>query len=337
MIMISHHENYLCAQEDLSGYIPKSIGPVDVPQTAIPRIAKDQNLTKQIEEASKSVPTSHTLYLANSCDIEFFDTDSIHLVVTSPPYWNLKKYNQTEGQLGEIANYQDFLSELDRVWKFCYRALVPGGRLICVVGDVCLSRRKNHGRHTVVPLHSSIQEHCRKLGYDNLAPIIWYKIANATYEVENGSNFLGKPYEPNSIIKNDIEYILMLRKSGGYRKPSLAARILSVISTENHKKWFKQIWPGPGGASTRQHPAPFPLELAERLIRMYSFVGDTILDPFMGTGTTNLAAANWGRNSIGIEIDQQYFELTRSRLEKETKDLFTTTELRFIEAGVADG
>src|ERR1700690_631451 len=110
--------------------------------------------------------------------------------------------------MGDIEDYEAFLAELDRVWQHCYRALVPGGRLVCVVGDVCLSRRKNNARHTGVPLHASIQEHCRKLGYDNMAPIIWHKISNAVYEVKNGSSFLAKPYEPNAVIKNDIEFIL---------------------------------------------------------------------------------------------------------------------------------
>jgi DNA modification methylase len=198
------------------------------------------------------------------------------------------------------------------------------------VGDVCLSRRKNNGRHTVVPLHASIQEHCRTLGFDNLAPIIWHKISNAVYEVENGSSFLGKPYEPNSVIKNDIEFILMQRKPGGYRTPELSARVLSVISGENHQAWFQQIWTGLTGASTRHHPAPYPVELAERLIRMFSFVGDTVLDPFMGTGTTTVAAAKSGRNSIGFEIDEHYFKMARQRVEQETSSLFNknTIEIR---------
>ena len=224
--------------------------------------------------------------------------------------------------MGAIADYDEFLAELDKVWEHCFRWLAPGGRLICDVGDVCLSRLKNAGRHTVIPLHASIQEHCRTIGYDNLAPIIWHKISNASYEVENGSSFLGKPYEPNAIIKNDIEFILMERKPGGYRKPTMDNRILSVISSENHKKWFQQIWTGLTGASTQLHPAPYPLELAERLIRMFSFVGDTVLDPFMGTGTTNLAASNWGRNSIGFEIDPQYFEMAAQRLKEGATDLF---------------
>ncbi len=316
---------------DLDKYIPKAVGPVDSPQTDIPRIAKNQNLTSQIEAALKTIPTTHTLYHADSRKKDFLEEDSIHLVITSPPYWTLKKYNTSEGQLGDVSDYQEFLAELDKIWTHCFHALVPGGRLICVVGDVCLSRRSNYGRHTVIPLHASIQENCRGIGFDNLAPIIWSKIANASYEVENGSSFLGKPYEPNAIIKNDIEYILMLRKPGGYRKPSTASRVLSVISTENHRKWFQQIWSGLPGTSTRDHPAPFPEELAERLIRMFSFAGDTVLDPFMGTGTTNLAAAAWGRNSIGIEIDPQYYEMACTRLTDETKDLFSTTKLDFVD------
>lgn len=156
----------------------------------------------------------------------------------------------------------------------------------------------------MVPLHASIQEHCRIIGYNNLAPIVWHKIANAVYEASgNGGGFLGKPYEPNAVIKNDIEFILMERKPGGYRSPSLATRILSVVPAARHKVWFQQIWTGVTGASTKRHPAPYPPDLAERLVRMFSFVGDTVLDPFLGTGTTSAAAAKWGRNSIGIEVD----------------------------------
>ncbi len=184
------------------------------------------------------------------------EPESVHLVLTSPPYWTLKEYRESDGQLGYVADYEQFLVELDKVWKQCFDALVPGGRLICVVGDVCLSRRKNGGRHTVVPLHASIQEHCRVIGYDNLAPIIWHKIANAKFEAEgNGAAFLGKPYEPNAVIKNDIEFILMERKPGGYRSPDMSTKILSLLSDENHKAWFQQIWTGLTGASTRQHPA----------------------------------------------------------------------------------
>lgn len=307
---------------ELAELLPPAISRLENPQTDIPRIAKDPKLTLLIEGAVRGLPTSHDLYLHDARDMSAVEPESVHLVVTSPPYWTLKEYRRSKGQLGYIADYEEFLSELDKVWAHCLRVLVPGGRLICVVGDVCLSRRKNEGRHTVVPLHSSIQERCRTLGFDNLATIIWHKIANAAYEVERGSSFLGKPYEPNAVIKNDIEFILMERKPGGYRTPSVATRVLSVISVENHQKWFQQIWTGLTGASTKHHPAPFPLELAERLVRMFSFVGDTVLDPFMGTGTTNLAASRWGRNSIGFEVDAHYFELAHERITGGTADLF---------------
>jgi len=307
---------------DLSTVLPPAVGRLRNPQTDLPRIARDPRLTALIEDAVRGLPTVHDLHLHDAREMSPVASETVHLAVTSPPYWTLKEYRQSKGQLGCIADYEKFLLELDRVWAHCFRVLVPGGRLICVVGDVCLSRRKNEGRHTVVPLHSSIQEHCRNLGFDNLAPIIWHKISNAAYEVERGSGFLGKPYEPNAIIKNDIEFILMERKPGGYRAPSIATRVLSVISLENHQRWFQQIWTGLTGASTKHHPAPFPLELAERLIRMFSFVGDTVLDPFMGTGTTNLAASRWGRNSIGLEIDPHYFELAHERLTGGTGDLF---------------
>ena len=309
---------------DPAQWLPSEVGKITDHQTDLPRIAKDPKITAAIEAQLSQIPTMHDLYLRDSRGIDFLAPNSIHLVVTSPPYWTLKEYNKSDGQMGDIGDYETFLTQLDRVWKACYDALVPGGRVVCVVGDVCLSRRKNAGEHVVVPLHSSIQEHCRHLGFNNLAPIIWYKIANAAYEANgNGAGFLGKPYEPNSVIKNDIEFILMQRKPGGYRSPSVATRILSVISAENYQVWFQQIWTGVTGASTKQHPAPYPLELAERLIRMFSFVGDTVLDPFMGTGTTNVAATKWGRNSIGVEIDPHYFEMAAKRIENDIPRLFS--------------
>jgi len=293
----------------------------------MPAIAKDQRRLSVISNLVARVPTEHVLVLSDARDLTLPE-NSVHLAVTSPPYWTLKKYRDGRGQLGHIADYEEFLNELDRIWNLCFRALVPGGRLVCVVGDVCLSRKRNGGRHTVVPLHASIQERCRVLGFDNLAPIIWHKIANAAYEVEGGSSFLGKPYEPNAVVKNDIEFILMERKPGGYRAPDVPSRVLSVISAENHQKWFQQIWSGLPGASTKEHPAPYPLEVAERLVRMFSFVGDTVLDPFMGTGTTTIAAARCGRNSVGCEIDPQYFGLAKSRVSAESGSIFAQTKVR---------
>ena len=280
-------------------------------QRSIPAIAKDADASARIERQLHRVPTTHRLLLGDAREIVTeLPQKSVHLAITSPPYWTLKQYEEHPDQLGHVAEYDAFLDAIDTVWKGIYSVLAPGGRLIIVVGDVCLSRRKV-GRHVVFPLHASIQERCRALGYDNLTPIIWHKIANANFEVANGSSFLGKPYEPNAVIKNDIEFILFQRKPGGYRSPSLPARVMSVIPESLHRECFQQIWTL-GGASTRKHPAPFPHKLAERLIRMFSFVGDTILDPFMGTGTSCAAAAGLGRNSIGIEVEPSYYDLALS-------------------------
>ena len=273
------------------------------------------------------VQTMHRLVQGDARDLSFIPDESIHLVVTSPPYWSLKRYNDSEGQMGHIADYENFLLELNRVWRESFRVLVPGGRLVCVVGDVCLSRRENNGRHTVVPLHADICVQCRKIGFDNLNPIIWHKISNASYEVSNGSKFLGKPYEPNAIIKNDIEFILMQRKPGGYRKPTEDQRRLSAIPKDKFDKWFQQFWTITG-ASTKEHPAPFPLELASRLVQMFSFCGDTVLDPFCGTATTMVAALKYGRNSIGVELDTDYCKLATSRLMNENTSLFGNAQFQ---------
>ena len=119
----------------------------------------------------------------------------------------------------------------------------------------------------------------------------------------------------------------MQRRPGGYRKPDVATRVLSVISDENHKQWFRSVWSDVAGASTRNHPAPYPEELASRLIRMFSFVGDTVLDPFLGTGTTTVAAARWGRNSIGVEIDRHYLDGAERRIRQDTGSLFSHAEI----------
>jgi DNA modification methylase len=292
------------------------------PDDVIPQLARDQRALAKIESIVRRRNTAHELILSDARGASHLAEDSIHLVVTSPPYWTLKRYNEGDDQLGHVVDYDEFIEALDAVWKHCYRALVPGGRLIINVGDVCLSRKKNNGRHTVVPLHASIQDHCKRIGFDNLAPIIWHKIANANYEVSGGGGFLGKPYEPNSVIKNDIEFVLMQRKPGGYRSPTHHERLLSIISAENYQTWFRQIWSDLRGTSTAKHPAPYPVEFAERLVRMFSFVGDTVLDPFMGTGTTNIACARWGRNSIGIEVDPKYFEMARRRVAEQGADLY---------------
>ena len=262
--------------------------------------------------------TTHRLHLGDARNLSWIPDASVHLVVTSPPYWTLKEYApENEDQMGHFEDYGHFLSELDRVWRECARVLVGGGRICCVVGDVCIPRKRG-GRHHVVPLHADIQVRARKVGLDCLTPILWNKIANGVTEAEgNGAGFYGKPYQPGGIVKNDIEYILFLRKGGEYRSAPTLQKALSMLTREEMKTWFRSIWADLRGASTRDgHPAPYPIEIAERLIKMFSFAGDTILDPFAGTGSTSQAAIMAGRNSIANEVEPAYVEIARQRIRK---------------------
>jgi site-specific DNA-methyltransferase (adenine-specific) len=255
------------------------------------------------------------LHAGDARDLSWLPDESLHLVVTSPPYWTLKEYAPHKSQLGAVEDYEEFLVELDKVWRECAPLLAPGGRICCVVGDVCVARRRN-GRHHVMPLHADIQVRARRLGLDCLTPILWQKIANGATEVQgNGAGFYGKPYQPGAIIKNDIEYILFLRKGSEYRSPSTIQRALSMLNKEEMQTWMRSFWSDIKGESTRKgHPAPYPVVLAERLIKMFSFAGDTVLDPFAGTGTTAIAAMVSGRNSISVEIEPKYVAIAEQRL-----------------------
>ena len=245
--------------------------------------------------------------------ISVIKSESVHLIVTSPPYGALVHYSDGPDQLGAIQSYEVFLDELDRVWAEAFRVLVPGGRVACVVGDICLSR-KRAGRHHVLPLSADIQVRARRLGFDNLTPIRWMKVANITLEASSSTRFLGKPNLPNGVVKNDLEHILFLRKPGGYRKPTARQEKLSHISTDDYARWFTAVWADVTGQVRRDHPAPYPVEIPRRLIRMFSFVGDTVVDPFAGTGTTTLAAIETGRHSVAVEIEPSYIDLIRKRL-----------------------
>ena len=263
--------------------------------------------------------TTHELRRGDARDLSLIDDKTIHLIVTSPPYWTLKEYPKTAGQLGAIESYEGFLDQLDNAWRECARVLVPGGRICCVVGDVCVPRRR-FGKHFVMPLHADIQVRARTFELDVLTPILWHKIANGVTEARgNGAGFYGKPYQPGAIVKNDVEYIVFLRKGGEYRKVSPLQKALSMLTKEEMQSWWRPVWMDIRGASTRKgHPAPYPSELAERLIRMFSFAGDLVLDPFAGTGSTSVAAMASGRNSIGVEIDPGYVEIARENIRKST-------------------
>lgn len=257
--------------------------------------------------------TKHSIQQSDARDLSFIGSESVHLICTSPPYWNLIRYPEARGQLGNLGSYEVFLDELDTVWSECLRILVPGGRVACVVGDVCVSRR-NGGRHRVLPLSGDIQVRARRIGFDNLTPIRWSKIANIRLESSRSSRFLGKPNMPNGIVKNDMETILFLRKPGGYRKPSKWQKEKSHIPTDDYVRWFQSCWTDVPGQLRSNHPAPFPLEIPRRLIRMCSFAGDTVVDPFAGSGTTAIAALEMGRNSISIDIEPGYVDIMKQRL-----------------------
>lgn len=260
-------------------------------------------------------PTRHIIREHDARDLSEIETESVHLVCTSPPYGSLKEYPDHPGQLGNMPVYSDFLAELDDVWRHCLRILVPGGRVACVVGDVCISRRRG-GRHHVLPLGADIQVRARQLGFDNLTPIRWMKVANVSLEASRSSRYLGKPNLPNGIIKNDIEHILFLRKPGGYRKPTAQMEERSRIDSEDYKRYFAPVWADVTGQVRKGHPAPYPVEIPRRLIRMFSFAGDIVVDPFCGTGTTALAAMELGRNSISYEIDPGYVYMAEERLRR---------------------
>jgi site-specific DNA-methyltransferase (adenine-specific) len=242
---------------------------------------------------------------------------SIHLVVTSPPYANLKRYVEgNPAQLGHIDDYDEFLRNMEIFLRECHRVLAPGGRVCAVVGDVNVARR-DAGRHYVLPLSADLRVAGRRAGLDTLQGITWLKVANIKLEASSSSRYLGKPNLPNGVIKNDTEHIVFLRKPG-YRSPSGEMEQASFIPDAEYARLFSTIWSDIPGASLREHPAPFPLEIPRRLIRMFSFAGDTVLDPFGGTGTTALAAMELGRSSVSYEVEPAYIPLIVKRLQSPT-------------------
>lgn len=277
-----------------------------------PSVAAKLRIHEQVM-ATHSFPTTHRLVLGDARHMFGVADESVQLVVTSPPYFDLVEYEDDDAQLGHYHDYEAFLEELDKAWSECMRALIPGGKLCIVVGDVCRSRRR-FGRHEIIPLHADILVRCRRLGFEGLATVLWYKIANAATEVGGAGAMLGKPYEPNCVVKNDVEYVLRLKKPGPYRKPSPLQRAASLIPPEEYDAAMRQVWADiPGASRQRGHPAPFPPALAARLVRMSSYVGDTVLDPFVGTGSTMLAASDTDRSSIGYEVIESYWRDAQRR------------------------
>jgi site-specific DNA-methyltransferase (adenine-specific) len=264
--------------------------------------------------------TIHSVRCADARSLDHVPSGTVHLIVTSPPYFNIKPYDSDAGgkQLARIEAYEEFLDELTKCMSEWNRVLVPGGRACCVVGDVLVPRKKD-GRHRILPLPADIMVRAREVGLDTLTPILWFKIGNRTNEAGGGSSgYYGKPYQPGAVIKNDFEHILMLRKPGAYRSTPMLQKALSMLQREEMDAWQRPFWSDIKGASLRNgHPAPFPSELAERLIRMFSFAGDLVLDPFCGSGSTPVASCRAGRNSLSSDIEPLYVTATVNRVRSE--------------------
>jgi DNA modification methylase len=252
------------------------------------------------------------VFQADSRSMPELAAESVPLIVTSPPYWQIKDYGDP-AQIGHGQSLHEYLRELMKVWAECFRVSTPGGRLCVNVGDQ-FARASLYGRYRVIPLHAEIIGQCSSLGYDFMGSIIWRK--KTTMNTSGGAVVMGSyPYPPNGIVEIDFEYILLFKKPGTPRTVPAAQKKKAALTRDEWKGWFSGHWEIVG-ARKKGHEAPFPEEIPSRLIRMFSFPGDTVLDPFLGTGTTAKAAVEHGRRAVGYEIVPAYAEQARARLER---------------------
>lgn len=250
------------------------------------------------------------IILGDSRSMMEVDSGSVDLVVTSPPYWHLKDYG-VPGQIGYGQNLHEYLQDLYRVWRECFRVLRPGGRLTVNVGDQ-FARAAIYGRYKVIPLHAEIILQGERLGFDFLGSIIWQK--KTTMNTTGGAPVMGSyPYPPNGLVEIDYEFILIFKKSGPGKKVSREIKEASRLSKAEWKEYFSGHWHF-GGARQVGHEAMFPEELPRRLIRMFTFAGDTVLDPFLGSGTTAKVALELSRNAVGYEISDTFLPLIQEKL-----------------------
>jgi len=247
-------------------------------------------------------------------------TGSVDLVVTSPPYWHLKDYG-IPGQIGYGQSLHDYLCDLYRVWRECFRVLRPGGRLCVNVGDQ-FARASIYGRYKIIPLHAEIIGQGEELGLDFMGAVIWQK--KTTLNTTGGAVIMGSyPYPPNGLVEIDYEFILIFKKPGAPKKVKKEVKEASKLTKEEWKEYFSGHW-NFGGARQLGHEAMFPEQLPRRLIRMFTLVGDTVLDPFLGSGTTVKAALELGRNAVGYEINEDFIDLIREKVGlKDGGNLFT--------------
>jgi len=247
--------------------------------------------------------------------------NSVHLAITSPPYWQLKDYG-TDDQIGFHDNYENYINNLNLVWKECYRTLHNGCRLCVNIGDQ-FARAVYYGRYKVIPIREEIIKFCENIGFDYMGAVIWQKVT--TSNTTGGGVQMGSyPYPRNGILKLDYEFILIFKKLGDAPKHTKEQKELSKMTAEEWNTFFAGHW-NFTGARQNGHIAMFPEELPRRLIKMFSFVGETVLDPFSGSGTTSLAAKNLERNSIGYEINPEFIPFIKEKLEVHQQDLNGTT------------
>jgi site-specific DNA-methyltransferase (adenine-specific) len=246
---------------------------------------------------------------------------SVHLIITSPPYWQLKDYGSKE-QIGYHDSYENYINNLNLVWNECYRVLHPGCRLCINIGDQ-FARSVYYGRYKVIPIREEIIKFCETVGFDYMGAIIWQKVTTS-HTTGGGVQMGSYPYPRNGILKLDYEFILIFKKLGDAPKPTKEQKELSKMTAEEWNTFFAGHW-NFAGIRQDNHLAMFPEELPRRLIKMFSFVGDTVLDPFTGSGTTNLAAKNLGRNSIGYEINPEFIPIIKQKLCSYQTDIQETT------------
>lgn len=242
---------------------------------------------------------------------------SVHLVITSPPYWQLKDYGSDE-QIGFNESYESYINNLNLVWKECHRVLHPGCRFCINIGDQ-FARSVYYGRYKVIPIRTEIIKFCETVGFDYMGAIIWQKVT--TTNTTGGATVMGSfPYPRNGILKLDYEFILIFKKLGNPPKPTAEQKKLSAMTKDEWNDYFAGHW-NFAGVKQNGHLAMFPEELPARLIKMFAFVGDTVLDPFLGSGTTSLAARNLGRNSVGYEINTEFISKIKEKLNVNQSDL----------------
>jgi len=259
---------------------------------------------------AKSNPTRHQIVVGDARRMRWIADESVHLVVTSPPYWQLKDYGD-KNQIGFNDSYDDYINNLNLVWNECRRVLADGCRLCVNIGDQ-FARSVYYGRYKVIPIRTEIIRFCETVGFDYMGTIIWQK--TTTMNTTGGASVMGSyPYPRNGIVKIDYEFILLFKKPGKAPSVSAARKERSKLTAEEWNRYFTGHWNFRGERQAK-HLAMFPVELPRRLIKMFSFVGDTVLDPFLGSGTTTLAAMNLDRNSIGYEINAEFVEIIREKL-----------------------